>query len=65
MEQLVIKTNKYLRDADVRARMVFRSARSSSAIEGIRDAFESDVVKAAIHEKGEPAKFPGPRVKKA
>ncbi len=65
MEEPVTKTNKYLRNADIRARMVFRSAQSSSAIEGILDAFESDLVKAAVHEKGEPAKFPGPRVKTA
>ena len=36
----VTATNKYLRDAAARADQVVRSARSSSAVEGIRRPFE-------------------------
>lgn len=61
----VVETNQYLADPEKRARLVFRSAQSSSAVEGIREAFESERVRGVIHEKRKTVRFTGPRIKES
>lgn len=54
----VIETNPYLRDPELRARMILRSVASSSAVEGIRKPFEAAPLKRAVRLSIQPAVFP-------
>ncbi len=60
----VIKTNKYLANPETRARLVFRSAQSSSAVEGIRVQIDRERLLAALRESDAVVRVVGPRVKR-
>jgi hypothetical protein len=52
------QTNPHLAERERRARMILRSARTSSSIEGICRPFDLDRIKAAAYERGEAVEFP-------
>lgn len=54
----VIETNPYLRDPELRARMILRSVATSSAIEGIRKPFEGARLRRAVRLSVQPVVFP-------